>query len=331
MSGEDLPYQLRPNKFIDRELFMDLLAQFLPERGANKYVYVSMGGKHLIDHRAIYRRVGVTNLFSFDLNAEVVARQNFNRPIDKAICNALKSSSLAGTLDTILQSFEGTSNLVVWLDYTSPHDRLSQFQELVEVATRLEPGDIIRITLNASTRTLEDESYSSWREHGFFSPAAYRASRLRYQIGDYMPATLDAIGEDEFSSALCECLALAFSKAEGERKDIRFSPVLLTTYRDGQRMVTATCIVESASATTPSTPKNWLFAPNGWTDLTKISAPDLSVREKLKIDENLSKNPNDIIDQLGFLPAKTREKSLDAIQSYQRLHRYYPAFHNIDA
>ena len=332
MSGEDVPYQLRPNKFIDRGLFMDLLSRLLPSLGTDKYVYVSMGGRHLIDHTAVYRQIGITNLFSFDLDDNVVLRQKFNRPIDSAVCEGMNSGKLPGKLDTIMAQFPDATNMVIWLDFTNPHDRLTQLQELVEVAKRLQPGDILRISINANLTTLEEGS-SKWKDLRFPGPGEYRAACLKRQLGDFVPATLDAIGESDFPSILSECVSLAFSKAEDVVRTNVFKPLLLTTYRDGQRMMTATCVVARSSERSSEVPGlgGWQFLPANWSDVLAINAPDLSLREKLKIDERLSKTAKVVLDHLGFLPAKNEAKSIEAIASYQKLHRYYPAFHHIEA
>jgi hypothetical protein len=330
MNAADLPYQLRPNKFIDRELFVDLLSLIVPYTGADKYLYISMGGQHLVDHSAVYRKIGIPNLYAFDSDENTVKRQLFNRPIDMAKCDALHSGSLAGALDGVAAQFPVAKNVIVWLDYTNPHERLTQIQELVEVAKRLQPGDILRVTMNANLGTL-DEWPLKWKEESFPSPKEYRLARLKTQLGSYVPTDLDGIGENDFAAVLCRCIELAIAKVEGERPKITLRPVLLTSYRDGQRMVTATCLAELREGQgMPDGLRRWRFLPSSWTDLTMIEAPNLSIREKMRIDESLSEEAAEIAKKLGFSLAETKEKGVAAIHSYQVLHRYYPEFHNVD-
>ena len=333
MSGEDIPYQLRPNKFIDRQIFIDLLCRLVPAMGSNRYVYISMGGKHLVDHTAVYRHVGITKLFSFDLNGATVARQSVNKPIDSAVCQELSSGNLASAMDGILAGFEGATNVVVWLDYTNPHDRLTQLQELIEIAKRLQVGDIVRVTLNANLGSLDGPKGSgSWKSDGFGTPQEYRSARLKDQLGELVPVDVVSVGDDDFPSVLSRCIGMAFSQVESERSDVSFMPVLNTTYRDGQRMVTVTCIVRPRKNSDGGLPNlnSWNLIPGDWGQVTAIAAPDLSIREKLRIDEHLSLDVGVIAGKLGFDLGSSPERSLEVITSYKQLHRYYPSFHHVD-
>jgi len=303
MSGDDVPYQLRPNKFIDRQIFIDLLCRLVPNKGADKYVYVSMGGKHLVDHGAVYRFVGITKLFSFDSDTVIVGRQNINKPISDAECWRLDSGQLCSSIDKIFEKFQEAENLIVWLDYTDPHQRLTQLQELVEISKKFQDGDIIRITINSNLGTLDgDRGASSWQSEGFKNPGAYRIAKLRDQLGHFVPVDIVSVEDNNFPSVLCRCIGIAISQVASERRDIYFKPLLNTTYRDGQRMVTVTCIVNSKSDTNDSNPnlKAWKFTPAGWGDVTQISSPDLSFREKLKLDQHIADDPTEIATQIGF-------------------------------
>ena len=59
MSGSSLPYRLRPNKAVDRELFLSLLMRLTPKLGLEKYHYVGLGGPFLEDFRLLHSRIGI--------------------------------------------------------------------------------------------------------------------------------------------------------------------------------------------------------------------------------------------------------------------------------
>jgi putative O-methyltransferase len=324
-SAADIPYQLRPNKFIDRQIFVDLLSRVIPGKRDGTYVYVSMGGKHLVDQESVYRRTGVRNLFSFDGSASVVDRMACNRPLDRAVCVEMHSGSLAGEIDSILARFWGTENIIVWFDYTKANERFSQLQEFAELLKRGRAGDVFRITMNADHRNV---GVGNWQKEGFKSPGHSRAWRLRDQIGAYLPNGLESVPEEGMANALASAVAVAVSEAEAET-DLLFSPVLLTSYADKQRMFTATVFAHTERTGLPEGLLGWEFLSSSWSDVIDIAAPDLSLREKTLIDRHLTKDPGDIIDAIGFLPATEHDDAIAALQSYKRLHRFYPTFYAI--
>jgi len=324
-SGQDIPYQMRPNKFIDRQIFLDLLNQVCSARGSSNYVYVSMGGKHLVDQEAVYRRVGIENLFSFDGAAWIVERQEKNLPHGSMICDAMHSSELPGSVDTLAEIFSPADNFVFWLDYTAPSKRFAQLQELSQLLQKCKPLDVIRITLNADPFTLRGD----WQGGGFESPAHYRAHRLRNQLGEFYPASTNTVSDDEVPAVLVEAVSLVVSQASNATR-LDYRPVLLTTYADGQCMLTVTLLtLESAEQSLPNGLADWEFLPNAWNGILDISAPDLSMREKILIDQFLTQEPEDIVEEIGFRLAEDLEDSTRAIGSYKRLHRYYPTFYAI--
>jgi len=330
MSGEDIPYQLRPNKFIDRQMFVELLSRLVVPRGPEKYVYVSMGGRHLVDHYAIYNKLGIEALFSFDMSPNEVARQKFNKPTGKTICVPMRSADLPSEIDKILDTFPRKRNLVVWLDYTTA-ERRAQFQEAVQTLVRLKHGDIFRITLNASSRSLG--SSEEWKTKNAIGPGEYRADRLRAQIPEYLPTNVTAISDIELPNVLVRCIKLAIDAAAALKPGLQFVPVLITSYRDGARMLTVTCAVseEGDSENFPTKQfGRWKFACRGWEDIQQIYAPVLSLKEQYRLDANLHRGAKQMLSALSFLLAKDEAASLEAIKSYRSFHRYYPTFRHIE-
>lgn len=331
MKASDVPYQLRPNKFIDRELFLDLLNRLVHIKGVDKYVYISMGGRRLTDHSAIYRKIGINKLYSFDEDPEAVARQLINRPIDTTVCEEMSSKNLPGQLGAITKKFNGAKNRVVWLDYTNPNSRIDQLQEMQEVLLRLVPGDFLRITLNAANgREDWDEDQGS----EFRSPEVSRAEHFRSLLGAFFPSTVKLMRADDLPGVLAQCIELAVSSVKLRVNKISFEPLLTTCYKDGARMMTCTIAVVEKGAAAEDLRSNlagWKFKSEDWTDVKWINAPDFSIKEKLLMEQSLSENPEHAITKLGFQPAKTKIQAVAAIESFQEFHRYYPSFFHVDA
>lgn len=329
MSGSDIPYQLRPSKFIDRQIFVELLGRLLQARGPEAYIYVSMGGRHLVDHYAVYKDLGIKAQFSFDNNKNQVARQAFNRPTDTTICAAMDSADLPSKLDEIAGKFPSKRNFIIWLDYTTT-DHKAQLQEAEEVMARLRHGDVFRITMNADIKCLKQGSGTPAER------AKKAADTLRSRLGGAnVPTSVTAINDDPLSLAkvLAQCVALAASKAKLRRPDLNFVPVLTTSYADGLRMVTVTCAVsekDHAETFPNSNFKRWTFARKTWEDIQDISVPVLSAKERFRLDANLKKPGKKMLSALRFLPAEDETTSLIELASYKKFQRFYPAFRHVD-
>jgi hypothetical protein len=329
MSGADIPYQLRPNKFIDRQLFLEALSRLIIPRGVEKYVYASMGGRHLVDHHAIYSALGVRALFSFDMSANEVARQKFNRPTGDTICVVMNSAKLPAEIDSILARFPSKENLIVWLDYTGAKRR-EQFQEVVQTLVRLKHGDIFRVTLNANLLTLGHGN--QWRDAGAPNPAAFRAEQLRAQIPEFFPTNIPEISNEALPGVLAQCIKLATESARMSQPNLRFAPILITSYSDGTPMVTVVCAVseEGQDDQFPGAHfARWAFACKGWNDVQTISVPVLSLKEQYKLDANLHRGVKRMLAALKFLLGDDADASITAIKSYKALNRFYPTFRHI--
>ena len=85
-AGSSLPYRLRPNKAVDRELFLSLLMRLGPALSLEKYHYVGLGGPFLEDFRLIHARLGLARMTCVETEEEVHKRQLFNRPVASIEC-----------------------------------------------------------------------------------------------------------------------------------------------------------------------------------------------------------------------------------------------------
>jgi hypothetical protein len=242
----------------------------------------------------------------------------------------MNSSNLAAALDSILERFPSKRNLIIWLDYTGARRR-EQFQQTVQTLIRLRHGDIFRITLNANPQTLS--SGSQWRKAGAVSPAAYRADQLRTQIQEFFPNHVDEIVDTTLPAVLAQCVRLATEAARTSMPNLRYTPVLITSYSDGTPMLTVTCAVADIDQRDrfPSQYfRRWKYACRGWDDIQTISAPVLSLREQYRLDANLHRGARRMLSALRFLPGEDEEASLNAIKSYKAFNRFYPTFRHIN-
>lgn len=328
MSAAGLPYRLRPNKYVDRELFLDILSRVVTARGPNDYAYISMGGAHLVDHFGVFRRTGIEKLYAFDENPNTVERQKANKPFDQVDCRCHGSDELAGHYENILNEF-GVAQAVIWLDYTRPKQRLSQLQEVETLSKKIIAGDILRVTMNADTEGLQKLKAQLPKGVEFETPNEEWAALLRQQLGEFVPADLEGFTAGTFPSALARCIEAAISSglAQGEGNLVA-KPILSTAYQDTSRMLSVTVLIAKDDAVMP--PPHWAFLPDDWSDVMNINAPDLSLREKSKLDNVLHLGAQEAADSLGFDLGGNRELSEETIANYKTFRRYYPSFLNVD-
>lgn len=322
MSASGLPYHLRPGKYVDRELFAEFVAQLVANGDPDQYVYVSMGGAHLSDHRAVYRRSGVRFLYSFDLDEQIVERQRFFRPFEEVRCELHSSVELPQKIDNILDGFGGR-NLIAWLDFTKSV-RTKQLGEVQALASRLQPGDVLRVTLNLEPREREEMERSLPLEQR--TMGELHAAYLRHLTGDYLPANIKDLDARDIPQGLAQCVRSACERGMGTGPARSATPVLLTTYKDTTQMFVATVLIQNEGES--GVPPGWRFAPTDWSTITKIDLPNFTPFEKARFDEFMHLSADDLRQRIGFqlTPAGRDEETLE---QYRRLHRFYPLFESL--
>lgn len=322
MSGSNVPYQLRPNKFVERQLFYELLEAIHRARPMTDYGYFSMGGKFLVDHSALHARFDMKNLYSIEGCSVTYKRQLFNRPFKFIRCWNELSSTFVGRFEEFVSEL-GDKSLIAWLDYTKPKDRRNQLEELQTLVSKMRPYDVFKITMNASTQTLEGGKEES------------RLDRIRKQLGEdaYLPNGVgrpDVAKSDKFAVVLAKAIKTAVLES-AENAGLIAIPLAVFRYSDGQQMLTVTGILmeeDKKEWFLDATKLNeWPFLPDNWATVKLISVPDLSQKERRFLDERLFSDPTDELHAtLSFKFDKDFDKSFQILNEYLTHYRRYPNF-----
>ncbi len=151
MSGQNVPYQLRPNKFVERQLFLDVLDFVRVWDGPSRYVYVSMGGRFLEDFKLINDRFAIEQMISIESDETTWKRAAFNR-LGFIDCRHETSGEFVENLEKLL-SDQADRRLIVWLDYADANKRGEQLGEFRQLVSKLGSGDVAKITLNANPQS----------------------------------------------------------------------------------------------------------------------------------------------------------------------------------
>jgi hypothetical protein len=333
---------LRPNKAVDRELFLSLLMRLAPKLGLDKYHYVGLGGPFLEDFRLLHSRIGigrkrggrtVGRLTCVESELEVHKRQLFNRPVASIKC-------VHSTLERFLDQTTFARPAIIWFDYTAPGGIASQIQRFSATVGTMPIGSVLRVTLNADPGSLGEPPSGkdlSVEVDGVVSAdrarkptkAEWRFQRFNERLGTLAPSglTADAMTFKKYGPTLLQVLKLAVEKQALSFVDRRIVWALATHYADGQPMVTGALVVcPLQDAAIEKLVKDWEFyaTPD---EPHRIELPTLSSLERLTMESN-----NNAQRKLGFDMAKVIESKLgvDPIDVFKQFYRLYPHFSRVE-
>ena len=314
-AGSSLPYRLRPNKAVDRELFLSLLMRLAPKLALEKYHYVGLGGPFLEDFRLIHGRVGIAKMTCIETEEQVHKRQLFNRPIASIEC-------VHKSLEDYLDETNLDSPAIIWFDYTEPKGITSQIERFARTIGTVPIGSVLRITLNANPSSLG-------RPDGNLSEAElmeWRLQAFQRRLGALFPNGLiaDGMKQENFGRSLLHALKLAVEKEVLSFRDRRIVWALATHYADGQAMVTAALVVcQNDDKTIEEVVQAWEFYAT--TDAPhRVDLPALSTLERLTMESN-----DDAQAKMGFeLP--TSNMGENPFDVFRKFYRIYPHFSRVE-
>lgn len=328
-AGSSLPYRLRPNKAVDRELFLSLLMRLAPKLALEKYHYVGLGGPFLEDFRLIHGRLGIAKMTCIETEEQVHKRQLFNRPIASIEC-------VHKSLEDYLDETDFDSPAVIWFDYTEPRGITTQIERFARTIGTVPIGSILRVTLNANPESLgkPDSKDISVEAEGEVSEdraqrptiQEWRLARLKERLGSLFPNGLAADGmtQKNYGKSLLLALKLAVEKEVLSFRDRRIVWALATHYADGQAMVTASLVVcQDDDRTIEELVKGWEFYAT--TDAPhRVDLPALSTLERLAMEST-----DDAQTKMGFnLPKSAMgENPFDV---FKKFYRIYPHFSRVE-
>ena len=330
MSGHNVPYQLRTNKFVERQLFLDLLDFVRVWNGPARYLYASMGGRFLEDFKLVNDRFAIEHMISIESDEVTWNRHISNRPVGFIECKNQKSGEFIVEFDRMV-AVHPAKRFIIWLDYAAANERGNQLQEYQELLAKLAVGDVIKITLNANP-----QSYR--RRHDFSIERDFQdivIKNVTEQLGDYMPSggmSKDHMKPDEFSRLLARAVKVAALKGN-EGSQLRVIPLAAYRYSDGEHaMLTVTTLLADDALASKierdDVHQEWPFRSKEWDDVHHINVPDLSPKERLTINQLIALKTDErvIHEQLPFRLDSEEADSLSLLASYLHHYRRFPAF-----
>ncbi|MFH1737704.1 MAG: O-methyltransferase [bacterium] len=323
-----LPYKLRPNKAVDRELFLALLGRLAATLKIESYRYIGLGGAFLEDFRLVHARLGLHDMVCVESEESIHLRQKFNRPVDCIEC-------IHNSLEEYIDSTDFEKPVIIWFDYTDPSKMTDQIERFSRTISEVPINSILRITLNSNPSTLGEPKPDeiAARVGGLMGDSGqrrtlqeWRLERFRERLGYLFPSDLKADGMT-FKSFGKSVLTVLYLAVEGEALKVSDRKVvwaLATHYADGQPMVTATLIVtDTNDKQLEVLTQEWPFSSTP-EDPMKLDMPALSTIERLTME-----SCNDPREKMGYDLPKS-ELGENPYEMFRRFYRVYPHFARID-
>lgn len=325
MSGGSVPYHLRQNKAIERNLFMELLVKLNRVRKVSKYTYVGFGGPFLEDFKLIHTHFGNTRMISLEYDESVFQRQLFNLPLGCIECRQSTSGEF-------IDSYNIEGNAIIWLDYAEAGKIGDQTREFNSLLRKLQAYDILKITVNANP-----DCYGNPLGATAVEKREKRLQKLRSTLAGNLPADVSSEDMDlnGFPLALCKVLQYSVSSAMRGRFNEIFKPLTSYTYTDStHQMLTLTGIIlpkECENGFLETTTINeWNLATKNWGMPQRIRVPELTIKERGFIDSKLPlQREDEIHNDLTFRFDVCEDKSLSYLADYIKYYRHYPYFSKI--
>lgn len=335
MSGGWLPYHLRKNKAIDRAIFMEFLSKLNAYKPISKYGYVGFGAIHLEDFKLIHSLFAISDLTCIEIDHIIHKRQKFNLPLS---CINLESISS----DSFIANFFPDKNYIIWLDYTSPRQIKQQINEFFALLQKMQPYDVVKITLNANPNSIVDEKQfrigKQTLNEKFDPDELYekRFDELKNKVDEYFPQKIDSsmMTKRKYPNVLCKILEYVTESALGDT-EYCLVPITSFVYSDSEhQMLTLTGAILHDGDVSEFFDKldllNWEYISNTWGPPQLIDIPDLTLKERLAIDTFLPcDSPEQIVESLNIQFDSNEEKSLDKLNNYIKYYRHYPFFSKV--
>lgn len=324
-SASSLAYKLRPNKAVDREIFLSMLHRLSGVLNVENYRYVGLGGPFLEDFRLLHARIGIKAMVCLEIDENTHKRQLFNRPFRSIEC-------IHSSVEDYVNETEFESPTIIWLDFTDPNEVQKQIELFSNLLVEIPVLSILRITLNANPSSLgkpDPGELKIQREDGVVSSEAelrWRLERFRERFSTCCPADLsfENMTHRNYGKAILEALRLSAEKNILDSYDKKIVWSFSTHYSDGQPMVTATVMVaEDENTEIERAFDGWEFRSSPSSPLI-IDLPALSALERLTLEQGKLSE-----EDLGFKLPKSLLKE-DAFESFRKYYRVFPQFARVE-
>lgn len=321
-------YHLKPNKAVDRLLFLEILRQLKVEESQLRYY--TLAGPFLEDMKVVYAAFPNMQIHSLEKSKHTLERQKFHR-------FSSRLQLLPLSLQAFLNDYEGSNegHDIFWLDYTGLEH--SHFEEFGLLLGQSLSGTIIRITLRAQP----DVDIQNI-EQSLGDPALIATIKVQLQkkfeekygsIYPYIEENEDLLWSRKGFAKIVQKMV--------ERKAIQamssytttFLPLQSLCYTDDTQMLSITGIVSDKDKVGHFKEQfaTIRFSNFDWESIHFINLPILSLKERLHLEgllpiEKNGEAKDKFYDQLPYNIADGQSASKRMLAEYASYHQEYPNF-----
>jgi hypothetical protein len=343
ITGATVPYQLRPHKAIERNLFIDLLKVLDAANNINfsTYRYVGFGAAFLEDFKAFHLELGIQEMDSIEMNKFAHTRQEFNNPY------YFLTPYLQSSTDYIVgENFKDNLNQIIWLDYSNCELR-QQLMDIELLAAKMNNLDVLKLTFNTKLQSfIFKNNVLSITDPAKKCGETDIKSLLKFLNDDptyqqYLPGKITVKDIKRFSDLVRAMAVRAINRglAKNNNRDLKFHHIAAFLYADGQEMSTVTGLIAEQNSFTKvlrqSKLKKWKFykKPSDKSELLspiEIAVPAMTVSERIEIDRQIpSADVKTMAEALPFFYGSNEPEHLQLIEGYHTFYKYLPYYSKV--
>jgi len=326
-------YLLRPNKQIERKIFIEIIRSLEHKFNINieNSTYIGMGSIYYYDFLLFHKYLKIRNLISIDDKTQFKERFKFNLPYDYIDFFNLKTTEFLSTKFKKMSSDSkiDESIYLIWFDYDSK--LITKIENIKRKEFIIDPSkvDDIRIIINKCSENdifilTVDVDYRD----SFFLTTELRQTFIetfeKYLSKKYRNINNIII---ENLANIIQDVIINIIRSEEKYNKFKFKKLFSFEYKDTKKMYTLGGIFHSKNIKRKMRDINYTNLNED--EIIKIYVPNLTYKEKITLDsmvKNLSElinldNNDEIYERLGF------EIDRDELKNYLEYYKYYPQYY----
>lgn len=314
-------YHLRPNKSVDRNLFVESLVKLERILDLSNYRYIGFGSYEFDEFKLVYKALGIEDLHSIEMDSDVFLRQSFNKPYSFIKIFNKKCG------DYFDEDYEDDKQSIIWLDFSEANNKNEQCQDITNICSKVSAFDILRITFNANASGIPLGNAGAVAVTSDEKKIA-RFDWVKNNLSEFIPddITCEDVTTKRYPGLLLKIIKKAVYK--NLSPDLFACPINSFIYSDNTLMMTLTIIFGPLSEK-DGVLSNLKRAFNGWEQYVNINSwdkqitidlPPLTVHEQLELRQYSTDAEaiNQIEEKMGIKE--------DEIKRYLLFARYYPNY-----